>query len=383
MSHHQALGGKLVTPVTIFLAIVSAIGLYFLAVRFIYGIGAVANINDGYTWGIWVVYDVVIGTGLACGGYAVALTVYILNKGEYHPLVRPALLASVFGYSLGGFAVLVDLGRWWNFWHIMWPGYSQVNSVMFEVAVCIAAYIVVLWVELSPAFLEKLGMKDAKKKLEKFLFVIIALGVLLPTMHQSSLGSLLIVVGNQIDARWQTILLPLLFLLSAIGMGFSVVIFEATSAAEGFKRPKETEILAKLSGGLVYLLMAYLAIRFVDLLFRGQFGLLFKADLPGLMFWIEIILFAVPIWLLHKPEGRNDARKLFAAAISMILAASIYRIDAFLVAHNPGPEFSYFPAIPELMITIGMIAIEVLAYIVFVRVFPVLEKHDAQHAPAE
>ncbi|MDP1633688.1 MAG: Ni/Fe-hydrogenase cytochrome b subunit, partial [Gallionellaceae bacterium] len=151
-SHHQPapLGGPLWTTTTKILAALVAIAGVILLVRFIFGLGAVTNINDGYTWGIWVVYDVVIGSAFACGGYSVALLVYIFNKGEYHPMVRPALLASLFGYTLAGAGVILDLGRYWNFWHIFWPGYAQVNSVMFEVAVCISAYIVVMWIEFSP-----------------------------------------------------------------------------------------------------------------------------------------------------------------------------------------------------------------------------------------
>ena len=218
---HAAIGGELMSPFTLVLGALIAIAMYFLAQRFIYGLGAVTNINNGYPWGIWVVWDVVIATGFACGGYAMALVTYILNKGEYHHLVRPALTASLFGYSLGGLSVLIDLGRYWNFWHILWPGYAQPGSVMFEVAACISCYILVLWIEFSPAFLEHFGFKNLKAKLSKVMFAFIGLGVLLPTMHQSSLGSLLVVFGYQIHPLWQTPLLPLLFLLTAVCMGFA------------------------------------------------------------------------------------------------------------------------------------------------------------------
>ncbi len=162
-----------------------------------------------------------IGSAFACGGFSVAMLVYIFNKGEYHPLVRPALLASLFGYTLAGAAVIFDLGRWWNVWNIFWPWSANPNSVMFEVAVCITLYIVVMWIEFSPAFLEKFGMKDVKRKLNKMLFFFIALGVLLPMMHQSSLGTLLVVLGPQVHPLWQTPVLPLLFLLTAIIMGYA------------------------------------------------------------------------------------------------------------------------------------------------------------------
>jgi Ni/Fe-hydrogenase subunit HybB-like protein len=379
---HAAIGGKVVNPFTMVLGALIAVAVYFLAQRFIYGLGAVTNINNGYPWGIWVVWDVVIATGFACGGYAMALVTYILNKGEYHHLVRPALTASLFGYSLGGLSVLIDLGRYWNFWHILWPGYAQPGSVMFEVAACISLYILVLWVEFSPAFLEHWGLRNAKAKLSKVMFVFIGLGVLLPTMHQSSLGSLLVVFGYQIHPLWQTPLLPLLFLLTAVCMGFAIVILEATLAAVGFKRDihDELPLLSKIGKIIMGLLVAYLVIRLGDLVVRGAVFKIFTSGVKSLMFLIEMAAFAYPVWILSSPANRKRLSKLLAAALSMLTGAVLYRIDAFLVAYDTGPGWHYFPSAPEMMVTIGVIAVEVLAYIVFVRKFPVLPGHSTSAA---
>jgi Ni/Fe-hydrogenase subunit HybB-like protein len=343
-----------------------------LAIRFFYGIGAVTNVNDGYTWGIWVVYDVVIGSAFACGGYSVALLVYIFNKGEYHPMIRPALLASLFGYTLAGAGVIFDLGRYWNAWHIYWPGYAQVNSVMFEVAVCITAYIVVMWIEFSPAFLEKFGLKDIKKKLNKSLFFIIALGVLLPSMHQSSLGSMLVVFGTQIHPLWQTVLLPLIYLITALTMGFAVVIFEACIASSGFKRPLEMFLLGKLSKVMWWMLIVYMVVRIGDLVVRGVLGYMFDMNIEAFMFWVEMALFITPMVILSSAQSRKQPAKLFIAACSLMLAGFILRINCFLVGYETGPGWHYFPSVPEIMVSVGMIAFEILAYIVLVRYLPVL-----------
>ena len=366
------LGGPLVTPTTVILAALAAIAFVILGVRFLFGLGSVTNISDGYPWGIWVVYDVVIGSAFACGGYSVALLVYIFNKGEYHPMVRPALLASLFGYTLAGAGVMFDLGRYWNFWHIFWPGYAQVNSVMFEVAVCITAYIVVMWIEFSPAFLEKFGLKDVKKKLNKFLFVIIALGTLLPSMHQSSLGSLLVVFGYQVNPLWQSILLPLFYLMTALTIGFAIVIFEACLSSSGFKRPLEMHLLGKLSRVMLWMLSAYLLIRVVDLVVRGAVGNMFEFNVETLMFWIENALFVAPLVLLAKPQARKNPTRLFVAACCLLLAGFLLRIDSFLVGYETGPGWHYFPSVPEIMVSIGMIALEVLGYIVLVRYLPIM-----------
>ena len=367
------LGGSLLTPFTLLLGALSAIAGIILAYRFFYGLGAVTNINDGYPWGIWVAYDVVVGSALACGGFVMALLVYIFNKGQYHPLVRPALLASLFGYTLAGVSVIFDLGRWWNFWHIFWPGYAQVNSVMFEVAVCITAYIVVMWIEFSPAFLEKLGMKDVKQKLDKLLFFIIALGVLLPSMHQSSLGSLLVIFGQQIHPLWQSgMLLPVIYLMTAVLLGFAVVIFEATLSSTGFGRPLETKVLTPLSRIMWGLLAAYVALRVLDLLWRGALGTAFAFTLEAGMFWIEMAAFVVPLVLLAPASARRSASKLFAAAVLLMAGGMLLRINGFLVGYQTGDGWHYFPSFAELMVTVGIIAFEILAYIVFVRKFPVL-----------
>ncbi len=378
---HAPVGGRLITPVVLLAAALTAIAGVFLLDRFVHGLGAVTNLNDGYPWGIWIAYDVVVGTAFACGGYALALLCYILNKGEYHPLVRPALLASAFGYTLGGMSVIFDLGRWWNAWHIFIPGYAQVNSVMFEVALCVAAYICVLWIEFTPTFFEKLGWKNAKRKLNRILFVFVALGVLLPTMHQSSLGSLLIVFGFQVHPLWQTQLLPLLFLLSAVTMGFSIVMFEATLSGRAFKRPTETSLLGKLSKIMTGTLAVFVALRLGELIVAGELGLAFAGDLRGNMFLLEMALFILPLALLASPTARRSQRKMFIAAVSMLLAGALYRIDAYLVAYLTGDGWTYFPSWPELMVTIGIIAAEILGYVIFVRILPVL--HAAPRRAAE
>ncbi len=382
MSKYSPVGGKLVTPATVVLAVLAAAAFLILGWRFVFGIGSVTNLNDGYTWGVWVIFDVVIGTAFACGGYATAMLVYIFNRGRYHPLVRPALLASLFGYTLGGAAVFFDLGRWWNIWHTVWPGYINVNSVMFEVAACVMLYIIVMWIEFAPAILEKFRRHELRRRLDRVMFFFIALGVLLPTMHQSSLGTMLVVSGKQLHPLWQTTALPLLFVISAFTMGLSVVVFEASIASEGFKRPRETRILGQMSAVIAGLLATYLIVRFADIASRGELAATLTSGLLSLMFWVEIALFLVPILILAAPANRNHAGRLFGAAVAMLVAGSLYRVDAMLVAYDPGAQYSYFPSIPEMLVTVGIVAFEVLAYIVLARFLPVLHRTDEATSPA-
>ncbi|MBK7862611.1 MAG: Ni/Fe-hydrogenase cytochrome b subunit [Archangiaceae bacterium] len=374
MSHAAPapVGGKLVTPITTVLGVMVLAMVAVLAVRFVYGLGAATNLNNGYPWGLWIAWDVVTGSALAGGGFATALLVYVLNRGEYHPLIRPALLAALLGYLQAGFSVVADLGRWWDFWHIFWPGYAQVNSVLFEVAVCIMAYTVILAIELLPAALERLGWQRAKKKLERVLFVFVAIGVLLPTMHQSSLGTLLVVFGPQVHPLYQSTVLPLLFLTSTIGMGYAAVTIEAAISSVALRRPLEKEILGKLLQIGRGLMALFLLVRFGDLVWRGALHFAFEPSLPMLTFWVENLLFSVPLWLLASAAARGRARLIFLGAMAMALGGIVYRLSAFLVAYQTGAGWHYFPSLGELTVTAGLIAFEVLAIILAVRVLPIL-----------
>jgi len=377
MSAHKPLNKKIFTLPFFFLGIIAAIGLYYMAERFISGMGAVSNLNGGFAWGIWVVYDVVIGTAFACGGYALAFVVYIFNKGKYHPLVRPAILASLFGYALGGFGAFFDMGKYWQFYNIFLPWNWNFNSVMLEVGLCVATYIIILVIEFSPAYLEKIGAKKLLKALNKVLFLFIALGVLLPTMHQSSLGSLLIAMGNKVDPLWQTWhFQPLLALITALTMGFSIVIFEASFSSVGFKRPSETPLLSGLGKAIRGLLIAYLVIRLGVLMGQGKFGLIFAFDFSSLMFILETALFVIPLVILSSETKRQDGQMLLIAAVSMLFAGALYRFNAFLFTFDPLPGYSYFPSGPEIMVTLGIIAIELMAYLAIVKTLPVL--HSAE-----
>ena len=369
-------GGRIVTAPFLVLSSIALIGMYFLGQRFLFGLGSVTNLNQGYTWGLWIVYDVVAGTALACGGYAMAVLVYVLNKGVYHPLVRPALLASLLGYTLGGFSAFFDAGRYWQIYNVFLPWHSNLNSVMLEVAVCISAYILVLWIEFTPAFLERLQARKQLRLINRALFVVLAVGVLLPTMHQSSLGSLLIAAGHKVSPLWQTDLLPLLFLVSALTMGFSIVIFEASLSAWGLRQPSETPLLARLARIMTRTLLFFLIVRLLDLLLRGQLGLAFSGNLQGNMFWVETLLFVFPLALLASERHRLSPGLLFLAAVSLTLAGVVYRFNAFLIGFDPGPGFSYFPSVPEIMITLGIISLEILAYLYFIKKLPVLHRVD-------
>ncbi len=372
MSEARPLGGKVLTKPFMIMTGIFIIALILIIKRFLMGLGAVTNLSDGYPWGLWIVYDVVTGTAIACGGYAMAILIYIFNRGKYHPLIKPALLASVFGYSLAGASIFLDVGRYWQLYNVFLPKYANLNSIMFEVATCIALYILVLWIEFSPTLLKGMNKDKLAGKVSKVMFLFIGLGVLLPTMHQSSLGTLLVVAGYKVNPLWQTLFLPLLFLISAITMGYGMVVFESIYSSVHLKRPLEIPLLSRLSGVIPWLLLIYFVVRFADLMMKGLLGSIFSQGFVSVMFLIEILLFLIPMILLFSKAKRENPKMLFYSAVFVVLAGSLYRFNAFLVAFNPGEGWHYFPSVSELTITLGLVSFEIMAYLFLVKKAPVL-----------
>jgi Ni/Fe-hydrogenase subunit HybB-like protein len=381
--HAVPVGGELWTRPYKFLASLASLGVLLMLWRYIQGLGATTALNDGHPWGIWIAFDVVTGTALGCGGYATAILVYLLNKGQYHPLVRAGILTSALGYTLAGLAIAVDVGRYWNIYRLQlffWQW--NLHSALLEVALCVTVYVGVLWVELAPAVLER-WRAGANPKLKQFasrtlpvldnvMVYIIALAVLLPTMHQSTLGTIMILAGHKLHPLWQTPMLPLLFLLSVAGMGYAVVVFESTLSSWLLGRKFETAMLARLARIMGAVTLVYLLMRFADLAYRNALGLLFTSGYLSFFFWLEIALFLAPSLMAFSPKAASDPGHLFQIAMMMLLGGALYRFDTYLVAFNPGPGRAYFPAVPELFITIGLVSAEIMAYIYFIRRFPIL-----------
>jgi Ni/Fe-hydrogenase subunit HybB-like protein len=365
----RPLGGRLITLPVVVLAVLTAIGFFYIGQRLYLGIGAVANVNPGYPWGIWISIDVMVGTAFGCGGWAMAFLTYALNQGKYHPIVRPALLGGLFGYSFAGMAVMVDLGRYFNAFNLFLPWYVNLNSVMLETALCVMLYIVVVWIEFSPAFLERFRMHGVGLALNKFMFVIIALGMLLPTLHQSSLGSILIVNEAKLSHLWWTEWLPLLYVSSALAMGYGVVAFEATLVSRGFRLKSELPLLVSILRVAFWIIALFLVVRIGAILVAGEIGLAFEANYEALLFWIETVLFVAAMILM---SGRQSERSVFLAACALLTAGTLYRIDSYLLAYQGTPGWNYMPSFSEVMITVGLISFEVLLYILFVKFLPVL-----------
>ncbi len=390
MSGHAAapVGGRILTPFFKALLFVAALGALALVVRFFQGLGAATAMSDGYGFGLWIAFDVVVGTALGCGGYAMAALVYLANQGQYHPLVRPAILTGALGYTFAGASIFIDIGRYWNIWKI--PTYVpwwNASSALLEVALCVMAYIVVLWLEFSPSLLE--GWRGGQNaflegiaetwgpRLDRVMPWIVALGLLLPTMHQSSLGTVMLLPTSKVNGLWLTSFLPLLFLVNALVLGYGAVIAEATLSSLGFKRPRETALLGSMAPIISALLLLFAGIRLVDALLGGRLGLAFAPTRFAFFFWVEMALTVAPAAMLLGARARTSAASLFRAALLILAGGILYRLDTYLVAYDPGPGWAYFPSLGEMAISLGLVAGEIMIFIYAVRRFPVLSAAPA------
>jgi Ni/Fe-hydrogenase subunit HybB-like protein len=370
-----------------------AIGLAFAAARFARGLGAVTHLSDQYPWGIWIAIDVATGVALAAGGFTTAALVHIFHRHRYETVVRPALLTALLGYTFVVLGLVVDLGRYYNIWHPVMPSMWSGDSPLFEVAMCVMAYLTVLYIEFVPIVVERFSgrvglpgplqilnspleamLRLVDRTLGRLLSIFIILGVVLSTLHQSSLGTLMVLARHKMNPLWWTPILPLLFLLSAIAVGFAMVIFESLVASRVFRREAEMDVLSKLARFVPVLLFVYLSFKVTDLAVRGAEHHLLDGGAAPLLFVLEIGAGVIaPLLMLLSNQVRRSPSLLLAASSLVILGVVVNRINVFLVAYTPlYATRPYVPSIGEIAITVGLVSALVLAYRVLVMVFPIL-----------
>src|SRR5690242_10774712 len=286
---------------TVWRAIFAAIllsGLYATYLRIFKGLGGSTNLSDQFPWGIWIGFDVMCGVGLAAGGFTLVAMVHIFNIDKYRAVLRPAILTAFLGYVLVVVGLLYDLGRPDRLWHplVMW----NPHSVMFEVAWCVTLYSTVLFLEFLPVVFERFGFHKPLEWIHKISVPLMILGVLLSTLHQSSLGTLFLIVPEKLYPLWYTPILPLLFYVSAIGVGLAMTIFESWHSSRAFGRALELPLLASMGRVLAVVMSVYLWIRFLDLSHRHVLGLLAVNRIETWLFGLEIGLMVVPTVLLYQ-----------------------------------------------------------------------------------
>ncbi len=407
MSHHEIavpMKAKFFSTGTKIVFAIMLAGMAAVAYRFIAGLGAATNLDDQYPWGIWIAIDVASGVALAAGGFTTALLVEIFHKDKYHAIIRPALLTAMLGYTFVAIGVTVDLGRYYNIWHVMLPDMWQGNSVLFEVGMCVMIYLTVLYIEFIPVVVERFKGKVnlpsplsflngiiewflsiADRTLGRFVSLFVIAGVVLSCMHQSSLGTLMLIAPFKTHVLWNTPISPLLFLLSAIAVGFPMVIFESILASRSFKLKPELGILSSLARYTPALLGVYLGIKIGDITIREAWPAVLESS-PQSWSWIVEMVFGViiPIIILATPRFRKSIGGLFTAATMVILGVALNRINYFVIAYKPVyADYPYFPTFIEILVTVGFISALVLLYRACVMIFPVISVPVGQEPKKE
>ncbi len=379
------------TPGVILISLFAVIGLLIVLIRLLFGLGAVTNLSNQYPWGIWIGIDVAAGVALAAGGFTTAALGHIMHKEEYHVVVRPALLTAMLGYTFVALSVALDLGRYYYIWHplIMWNG----NSVLFEVGMCVMIYLAVLYIEFLPIVTERfIGrinlpgllkflnnpvdkfLRFLDRTLNKVIFIFIIAGVVLSCLHQSSLGTLMVIAGPKMHPLWQTPILPLLFLLSAISVGFPMVIFESLITSKSFGLKPEMKILSNLASMVAPMLGIYLSFKIGDMFIRKTFVYLNEINTASILFSIEVVLgIILPLRIFLSPKLIKTPLGLFTGSALVIFGVLLNRINNFIVAYNPPYKFTpYFPSLGEIGLTVGFIALEILLFRAFIMIFPIV-----------
>jgi Ni/Fe-hydrogenase subunit HybB-like protein len=386
-AHPRAVGGSLLAPPMKLLLAIFGVAAIVMAYRFVFGVGAVSNMNDGFTWGIWEPVNVVVFTGIGAGAYGVGLLTYLLNKGKYHGLVRPSVLVGAICYTLGGSSIVVALGRYWNAIVLPVVPWWNLASVLLEVAICVMAYICVLWIEVLPSIFD--GAATSRwarwvafgKKwgawLDRRMPYVIGLAIILPTMHQSSLGGLLLLAETKVHPLWHTALLPTLFLVSCLSMGYGAVVVLVNLLRLAWNVEADQRLFASMSKVNAGLLFLYALLRVGDLAMNGKLGLL-GADFFSAVFLFEMALFVVPAVMFLLPSVQRSRGAMFGAALLSLFAGAIYRVNAYITVYRPGPGWDYFPSMGEMIVTVGMAAIGMVVFIVVSRLFPVVVVEGAR-----
>ena len=370
------------TPFGLVLAVLVAIGALVALVRYASGIGAISHLSNTYSWGLWISLDLLCGVALGAGAFTMAAIVYILDLAQFRPILRPAILTGFLGYLMVIVALLVDLGRPERIWHLMI--YQNVHSVLFEVGVCVMLYTTVLAIEFLPVLLGPTHWEKPLRILHATTLPLVIAGVVLSTLHQSSLGSLFLIMPSKVDPLWYSPLLPLFFFLTAVAVGLSMVIVESSASARAFHQGLELDLLDRLAKAVPYVLGLYLVLRLGDLVLRGNLPRLFSEPV-ALLLWLELIVgVAAPMVFFSRKENRRSPKGLLIGSLLVIAGVVLNRFDVSLLAqHHLGGQ-AYLPSLGELAISLGIISAGILAFAFVARFFPLFESetHDPESAAA-
>ncbi|MFO7912060.1 MAG: NrfD/PsrC family molybdoenzyme membrane anchor subunit [Desulfotignum sp.] len=370
------------TPFNVITGIILLIGLVLTVLRFTKGIGAVTNLDNNNPWGLWIGFDLLCGVALAAGGYMTSSACYIFGLKKYHSAVRPAILTAFLGYALVVFALHYDVGRPWRLpYPIFWS--QGTSSLLFEVGLCVFLYLTVLFIEWTPAAFEWLGFKKIRGIVVRLTLVLTIFGVVLSTLHQSSLGALFMIAPSKLHPLWYSGYLPVYFFISSMFAGLSMVIFESTLAHRWLHHKMDDTHLAESDGVVLgfgkaasFIMMGYVGIKIIGLAVDNNWHYL--ATGWGAWFLVELVGFVLLPAILFS-MGAREKNLIFirVAAVWAVLGIVLNRLNVSLIAFNwhlPAAD-RYVPSIMEVGTTIFIVTLGVVVYRFIALKMPILHEH--------
>ncbi len=362
-----------------------AVAVIAVLLRLTNGLGAVTNLTDQFPLGLWIGFDVMAGAMLGGGAFVLAGLVYVFGIERYRPILRSTILTAFLGYSLLIVALLIDVGRPQNIILARPVYFINIHSVLWEVAMCVLCYTTVLALEFLPAVFERLRWRRAWQLFHKITLPLVIVGILLSTMHQSSLGSLWLIAPGKLDPLWYTPWIPVFFWISAIGVGLAMVVVESNLSSRAFKRGLEQNLLASLSKFNAYWLGFYAIVKLIDVVWRGEAARLTQPTLQAVLFWIEVGLGAIlPAILMSQPKIRENKTALFRVAVLVVTCGILNRLNVsvFGMWSYTGPV--YIPSLMEISVTVALFTFGAAVFAVLARLLPVFPKeHEAEAVAVE
>ena len=370
------------SPFNVIAGVIVFCGLIVTILRFTGGLGAVTNLDDNNPWGIWIGFDLLCGVALAAGGYVTSAACYIFGLKRYHSAVRPAILTAFLGYALVVMALHYDVGRPWRLPYPIFlsPG---TTSLLYEVGLCVFLYLTVLFIEFSPATLEWLGLKKIRNLVVRLTLVLTIFGVILSTLHQSSLGALYMIAPSKLHPLWYSGYLPVFFFVSSVFAGLSMVIFEG-SLAHRHLHHKMDETHLKESEGVAlgfgkaaaFVMMGYVGVKLIGIAMDNNWHYL--ATGWGLWFLVELIGFVVmPAFMYALAARERNLRLVRWASVLAVLGVVLNRLNISVVAFNwhlPSAD-RYFPSWMEIAISLFVVTIGVVIYRFVTTRMPIFYEH--------
>ena len=372
--------GKILTPFNLISGFIIVLGLILIVIRFAKGLGAVTNLSQDFPWGLWIGFDVITGVAFAGGAYVLTFAVYVLGAEKYHPIIRPTVLNGFLAYVFYAGALLLDLGRPWNVVNPIIGNEFGVSSVLFLVAWHFLLYMLAELVEFSPAVAEWLGAKRVWKFLSSLTLGAVVFGITLSTLHQSGLGALFLMAKNKIHPLWYSEFIPILFFVSSIFAGLSIVIIEGTISDRVFKdhlspdhHASYEDIVCGLGKGAAVAMFAYLFLKALVFVhgkhweyLSGSMGVLYLAEVLGFV--------VIPMVMYVEGVRSREITTIRAAAVLTALGVVLNRLNVSIIAYNWDSPVHYVPSWMEIEVTLAVIFMEIWAFRWVVNRMPVLRE---------